>query len=61
MFKKIFNYYCSVPLFLKMAIAFILGIIGGIVLFKLGESCSSAWAEKSFRSLHRSALYWFRC
>ena len=46
MFKKIFNYYCSVPLFLKMAIAFILGIIGGIVLFKLGESSSSAWAEK---------------
>ena len=46
MFKKIFNYYCSVPLFLKMAIAFILGIIGGIVLFKLGESCSSALAEK---------------
>ena len=46
MFKKIFNYYCSVPLFLKMAIAFILGIIGGIVLFKLGEGSSASYAEK---------------
>ncbi|MBQ8754351.1 MAG: cation:dicarboxylase symporter family transporter, partial [Lentisphaeria bacterium] len=46
MFKKIFNYYCSVPLFLKMAIAFVLGIIGGIVLFKLGESSSASCAEK---------------
>ena len=46
MFKKIFNHYCSVPLFMKMAVAFVLGIIGGIVLFKIGESSSSACAEK---------------
>ena len=46
MFKKIFNYYCSVPLFLKMSIAFVLGIVGGIVLFKLGESSSASCAEK---------------
>ena len=46
MFKKIFNHYCAVPLFMKMAVAFVLGIIGGIVLFKLGESNSSALAEK---------------
>ena len=31
MFKKIFNYYCSAPLFLKMTVAFGLGIIGGIM------------------------------
>ncbi len=46
MFKKFFKHYCAVPLFLKMVIAFVLGIIGGIVLFKLGESDSSDCAEK---------------
>ena len=46
MFKKIFNYYCSVPLFLKMSVAFGLGIIGGIILFKLGESRFADSAEK---------------
>ena len=46
MFKKFFNYYCSVPLFLKMSVAFGLGIIGGIILFKLGESRFADSAEK---------------
>ena len=46
MFRKIFNHYCSVPLFIKMAVAFVLGIIGGIVLFKFGESGSGDCAEK---------------
>ena len=46
MIKNFFKYYCSVPLFLKMGIAFVLGIVGGIVLFKLGQSSSPDLAEK---------------
>ena len=46
MFKKIFKYYRTVPLFMKMMVAFVLGIIGGIVLFKLGESNFANCAEK---------------
>ncbi len=34
------------PLFLKMAIAFVLGIIGEIILFKLGAGSFANCAEK---------------
>ena len=46
MIRKIFKHYRSVPLFLKMSIAFTLGIIGGIVLFKLGQSSMAELSEK---------------
>ena len=46
MIRKIFKHYRSVPLFLKMSIAFTLGIIGGIVLFKLGQSSMAELSVK---------------
>ncbi len=46
MFRKIFNSYRAVPLALKMGIAFVLGIIGGIVLFRLGQGGGAQWADK---------------
>ena len=46
MIRKIFKHYRSVPLFLKMSIAFTLGIIGGIVLFKLGQSSMAELSGK---------------
>ena len=38
MLKKIFNGYRSTPLVVRMGAAFVLGIIGGILLYKYGES-----------------------
>ena len=46
MIRKIFKHYRSVPMFLKMSIAFTLGIIGGIVLFKLGQSSMAELSGK---------------
>ena len=46
MLKKIFCFYRSTPLVLRMSVAFIAGIIGGIVIFTIGKNYDQNLAVK---------------
>ncbi|MBQ9788665.1 MAG: dicarboxylate/amino acid:cation symporter [Lentisphaeria bacterium] len=46
MLKKIFKGYCSTPLVWRMGIAFVFGIIGGIILFNISDGANAETAEK---------------